>query len=311
MGSANTQRPAFDAIFLDLDGTLVQQGRGALPGARELIEELSRSGFRLAVASAAGQGFVDAALDALGRPAALTTTRCLSDPGCEDKRAMLADLCLTFGTRSAVLMGDTSGDERAARDAGLPFVHFRGSGAPSLGPERDEVSRHVELLDLIRSRPYALEQLWTELGRPDRLGLVGAGGSGVDLLARDLAQVMESVGGERVRTVARWSVTGDRPEPSEELAALDGPLVVHGAGAAEAFGDEDLPIVEVRATPSVVAARLRAAYEACGPQAVREAFEREASERTAVARAAARRAPVAWLDGGDVFRLGRSRAAGA
>ena len=43
---------------------------------------------------------------------------------------MIEDLLLTFGTRSAVMVGDREGDRDAAHANGLPHIHLRNGFAP-------------------------------------------------------------------------------------------------------------------------------------------------------------------------------------
>ncbi|MEO0650157.1 MAG: hypothetical protein AAFZ65_05720, partial [Planctomycetota bacterium] len=241
----------------------------------------------------------DAGLALLGPDLPLVGVRCLDSPGCVDKQAMLEDLCLTLGTRSAVMLGDSSGDRSAAVGAGLPFIHFRGSGAASLEEPGAELERLVDLPERLARRSTSLEALWDALDRPRRVALVGAGGSGVDFLGRDLARVVAHAIGGPTRSEACW-------ESGPTSAATDAVVIAHGAAAAEGWSDGPQPVVvEVRAHPRTVSERLQACFGPEGPQAVRSALAREAEERLRVARAIAAIQPRAWLDGGDVFELGR------
>jgi hypothetical protein len=306
--TAAASPPGFDGVVLDLEGTLVDSTRGCLPGARELLTDLRRAGYRVAIASLAGRRFVEEVLALLGESGpdgsrVVEAVRCLDSPGCEDKAAMLEDLALSMGTRSLLMVGDSGGDGLAAAEAGLPFVHYRGSGAPSLGEDHAEIQVLDELIELMAERPRRLLSLWSGLARPLHLALVGAGGSGVDLLARDLARAIEHASGRPPLLVHRWE---ERDSGVLAETVSTGELVIaHGAAAAQGWPAGAEPrVVEVRAVPRLVAARLRAAHRPFGPQAVREALGRETQERLWVAQAVSERLPEAWIDGGDVLFLG-------
>jgi hypothetical protein len=284
----------FDLVLLDLDGTLVQGTDGVLRGAREALVDLRQRGVRTGIASFCGRSFLERGLELLA-PASVDAARCLDHPRCPDKRAMVADLCHELGSRSAVLIGDSPGDGAAARANGLPFVHFRGSGAPSLGAVAvAELWRWDELRALLDLRRQGLLRLWRELGEPRSLGLLGAGGAGVDLLARDLRRTLAAVGAAELRTVPAWGPA----TAAERGGAGPAPILWHGARAADpARAPERL--VEVTVDPELAEQRLRAAFDLEGPAAVAAALARAEEERRRVAQALAERPADARWDGGD------------
>jgi len=128
----------FDALFADLtpeqrqvvldrcveeEHFALEAGRAALlPGALEVLQELRSRGVRTGIASNCSQRYLDAGMVRMGLGQWVDEGRCLDSPGIRNKADMLADLLLSFDTRSAVMVGDRQGDCAAAKANGLPFV---------------------------------------------------------------------------------------------------------------------------------------------------------------------------------------------
>jgi phosphoglycolate phosphatase-like HAD superfamily hydrolase len=231
----------FDNVFPDLDPAqrkllmarcveeeerALHAGSAALmPGARELLAELRARGVRMGIASNCGRGYLETMLSGLGLSEFVSEARCLDSPGVRDKGDMLADLLATFGTRSAVMVGDRSGDALAAQRNALPHVHLEGPIKP-----RGEIVRCDarigaldQLLGVLGGRTRWLEAALHELGLSSAngralrsLGVTGSALSGVTYFARDAARLLAASGRE-VRVVSNelW-----RPQ-SSELAAND------------------------------------------------------------------------------------------
>ncbi|MHC4377353.1 MAG: HAD family hydrolase [Planctomycetota bacterium] len=255
-------------------GLCEHRGLWLMPGVGPALSELRASGARLAIATYAGPGAVQVALESLGLGEQVEAQRCLDGRGPDDKAAMLADLCVEFGTRSAVLVGDSRSDADAAFRAGLPFValapeqlHAKALGTWSeLPASLDRRRRGVERL--LARRPPGTQRLLVE-GAP----LAGAG-----LLARDLG---------------RWAppelVVERRRTP---WAAVDG-----AASGPEASGTDWHLLVEV---PREVAAERRAGGAHFGSLGLAEFDERW--ERWERQREAARAWSQCRLAGDDPLR---------
>ena len=279
----------FDELRASAGGV---RGVSPMPGAFALLEDLRQGGAKLAIATNAGRGFLALAMDGpeaggLGFGAAIDAGRCLDSPGVRDKSDMLADLLQLFGTHSAVMVGDSFGDARAAAACGIGFVHFTGSGAPPIGGVDVEArcAGLGELADLLARRDRALGRMAAELGAspagsrgPRCLGLFGPPGSGARLLGRDLARALarldgssgvwhadldEAVGGAGapvdVESAPR-ALAGARAAAVAEGAGAQDWLVCSGLGLAAAAARRELDLaVEVRADSGLRARRVLAA----------------------------------------------------
>ena len=136
----------FERLFPDLSGLerervmarCVEESHAAMraggavemPGAREVLRELRARGVRLGIASNCAKAYLDSMLRMLKLGELVDEARCLQSPGVAKKADMLADLLETFGTTSAVMVGDRASDGEAARANGLPFVHLASGFAP-------------------------------------------------------------------------------------------------------------------------------------------------------------------------------------
>lgn len=229
-------------------GLREHRGLWLMPRVLETLSELRAGGARLAIATYAGPGAVQVALESLGLAEHIEDHRCLDGRGPDDKAAMLADLCVAFGTRSAILVGDSRSDADAALGAGLPFVAL----APEQ-PQAKALGSWPELPASLDRRRRGVERLLAE--RPPgtrRLLVEGAPLAGAGLLARDLA---------------RWAPSGIAVERRREpWSGVDRA----SRGIAEAGADWHL-LVEV---PREVAAERRAGGAHFGALGLAEFDER-------------------------------------
>ena len=180
------------------EASLLKAGRAALlPGAAAALEELARRGVHLGIASNCTGSYLDAMLEGLGLARWIGAPRCLDSPGVACKADMVADLLETFGTRSAVMVGDRAGDRDAAWANGLPHVHLSRGYA-----EQGESVLCEAVIDGLDELVACLERRWSALeGIASRLpagngtiGVTGPPASGKTLFARDLARVLASRG---------------------------------------------------------------------------------------------------------------------
>ncbi len=243
---------AFDAVFADLppehralvmarcveEETLALRAGGAalLPGAREALSELSSLGVKLGIASNCGQSYLQHMLTALPLGEWIDAPRCLGSAGVHCKADMIGDLLSTFGTRSAVMVGDRYTDAEAAHAHGVPHVHLVQGLAPK--GERIEaearLSSLLELLPRLRQRTLWIESALTRLsllrggacvrGGPSTLGITGPIASGKSLFARDAARLLRARGrGCVVVSLGDYShpdvaVAPERESPLEHVA---------------------------------------------------------------------------------------------
>lgn len=206
-----------------------------LPGVRDALHELRERGVRLGIASNCAQAYLDAALERVGLGEFIEEGRCLETPGIRNKAGMIEDLLLTFGTRSAVFVGDRDGDRAAAHENGLPHLHLESGFAPR-GETIDCEARLAdfgELLPRLEGRWRMLDGLLAELGvtatgGPRRLGVTGRSGAGKSLLARDLVRRLEARGQPAVRVPLDLFLREDRPARSGDGPPTDSPLQLPG-----------------------------------------------------------------------------------
>lgn len=119
-------------------------GAVEMPGASEVLRELRARGVKLGIASNCAKAYLESMLGMLRLGELVDEARCLQSPGVADKADMLADLLETFGTTSAVMVGDRASDGAAARANGLPFVHLASGFAPE--DERIECDARIGAL---------------------------------------------------------------------------------------------------------------------------------------------------------------------
>jgi phosphoglycolate phosphatase-like HAD superfamily hydrolase len=228
-------------------------GAALLDGALELLRELAARGIQLGIASNCSQAYLDAMLRDLRLGEFVREARCLQSPGIASKSEMLADLLLTFVTRSAVMVGDRASDGAAARANGLPFVHIASGFAPASEVIPSDATIHSlrELVPQLQRRArWISDELDALLAHGRTLGISGRSGSGKSLFARDAARVL------RARGVAAEVIAFDaflRPENARVATP-------HAAAdhLAHAF---DLALLE----DAVLAPRRRGASTRAGP----------------------------------------------
>ncbi|MCP3919148.1 MAG: HAD hydrolase-like protein [bacterium] len=194
------QRACLIERCLEEEKRLLSDGRAAmLPGVREALEELRGLGVRTGIASNCPQYYLDTMMGDLGLERWIEHGRCLDTPGIGDKADMIEDLLLTFGTRSAAMVGDRAGDRDAAWANGLPHVHLA-RGYAEVGEDvlaEATIEGFDELLATLRKRTESLVGLARSLELPDAalvLGITGGPGAGKTQLALDLARELERGG---------------------------------------------------------------------------------------------------------------------
>jgi phosphoglycolate phosphatase len=209
----------FDGLFSDLgveqrarvlarcveeEHLSLARGEAALlPGVREALETLRERGVRMGIASNCGKSYLEAALEGLGLCQWIEAARCLDSPGIATKTDMVRDLLWTFGTRSAVMVGDRRGDRDAAHANGLPHLHLSSGFAPAGEVFECEalLGDFLELVPRLEGRGAWLDDVLARVGHrggggPRRIGVTGGHAAGKSLLARDLARRLAARGRE-------------------------------------------------------------------------------------------------------------------
>lgn len=186
---------------------LAAGGAAPMPGAFEVLRELRARGVRIAIASNCSAQYLEALLDGLrdgteSLRSFVDEARCLQSPHVRDKSDMIRDLLESFGTRSAVMVGDRASDAEAAHANALAHIHVASGFASA--DERVECEATLsglgELLPALGARARwigaALERV------PARtLGVTGRPASGKSLFARDAARVL-GAGGVAARVIS-------------------------------------------------------------------------------------------------------------
>lgn len=225
----------FDMLFADLDPGqrelimkrcveeehfALESGSAALlPGVAETLAELKALGVPMGIASNCSQGYLDSAMQKVDLREFIDEGRCLDSPGIRNKADMIEDLLLTFGTRSAVMVGDRAGDRDAAHANGLPHVHLRNGFAPRGEEVRCEalIDDFLELLPRLRRRVDWMASIAQELALataqagPKSLGITGRSGSGKSLFGRDFVRHLRTDGRDAVLVSLDEFLRADRP----------------------------------------------------------------------------------------------------
>lgn len=110
------------------------------PGALDLLADLRRQGWLLAVATGKSRLGLDRVLGATGLQGMFHVTRCADETASKPDPRMLHEILLTLGVdpRGAVMVGDTTYDLEMATRAGV-----RGIGIAHGVHERDALERHA------------------------------------------------------------------------------------------------------------------------------------------------------------------------
>lgn len=217
-------------------------GATLMSGARELLAGLRARGLKLGIASNCGRGYLETMMGDLDLAEFIHEGRCLASAGVRTKADMVRDLLETFDTRSAVMVGDRSGDAHAAHAHGVPFVHLEGPIRPRAEsvPAEARIASLTELEGVLLRRTEQLGGLLEELaagpGVGQRFVTLGVGGApcaGKSLLARDLVRLLTDAGRPaRVLELEDWSQVDARggleAEGLERL--VQGVLAPHRAG---------------------------------------------------------------------------------
>ncbi len=231
------QRELVQARCVEEEHFALAAGKAALlPGVRDVLEELRELGVPMGIASNCSQAYLDAAMVDMGLQEFIGEGRCLHSPGIRSKADMIEDLLLSFGTRSAVMVGDRRGDCDAAHANALPHVHLLGGFAPAgeLVEAEAEIRDFLELLPRLRGRARWIESalealgLAGEVGGPRSLGITGRSGSGKSLFARDAAVLQRASEREVALVCLDDFLRPDAPALGGESA--------HGLGAHEHLG---------------------------------------------------------------------------
>ena len=195
---------AFDLTFADLDAAtradllaacmeeehaqLARDGAALLPGVAETLTDLAEQGVRLGIASNCAPEYLELMLHRAGLARWIEEGRCLASPGVRDKADMIEDLLHTFGTRSAVMVGDRPGDRDAAWENGLPHVHIpRGYGGAEDDVEAEAVLAGMEqLVPACLRRETALDALFQRVEGADQVLVAGLPFAGASQIIADL-----------------------------------------------------------------------------------------------------------------------------
>jgi len=111
---------SFDAIVFDLEGTLWSSGK-IYPGVTEGIPKLAAR-YTLFLVSNCEPDYLEAFWKSSGLAAHFTDSECSGRTG----RAKGANVAMVLARNAhpiAVMVGDTPTDQKAAAEAGLPFIH--------------------------------------------------------------------------------------------------------------------------------------------------------------------------------------------
>ncbi|MBI5364056.1 MAG: HAD hydrolase-like protein [Planctomycetes bacterium] len=220
------ERAVVLARCVEEEESALRAGRAALlPGVKDTLDALADRGVQLGIASNCGQGYLDSMLHELGLARWIREGRCLDTPRIKSKAGMVRDLLATFGSRSAVMVGDRAGDRDAAWENGLPHVHYaRGFAVAGETVEAEAVIEDMgTLVSLLERRGEALDDVLRRVHAigPERasvraLAVTGHSGAGKSLFARDLAARARFHG--RAASVVAFDLFSKRERPELDLA---------------------------------------------------------------------------------------------
>lgn len=120
--------------------------RVSYPGVKETLEALSKK-HRLFIVSNSQQGYPELCMEKLGIAHLFSGHLCFGDTGTE-KGLTIRSLMERRSITSACYIGDTRGDEQAARVAGIPFIFCAYGFGDAEQPDAivDSFSRLAEIL---------------------------------------------------------------------------------------------------------------------------------------------------------------------
>jgi phosphoglycolate phosphatase len=225
--SEHARRAVLEACVEEEQARLRREGAPSMPDACAVVRELFERGLAIGIASNCQQSYLDHMLDALGLRALVRGAYCSESPGVPGKGEMVARLLRDFGTRSAVMVGDRSGDRDAAWDNGIPHVHCAfgfAQGDEEVAAE-GRIASLRELVPLLARRGRWIEGALGRVGAFDRpglsLGISGGPAARRALFARDAARVLIARGhpaaAVSLASFARGADDGEAPQE----AALD------------------------------------------------------------------------------------------
>jgi phosphoglycolate phosphatase len=108
---------------------ILQEGGAVYPGVDEGLKQL-QSRYPLFIVSNCQTAYLEAFLTSSGHRGKFRDSECHGNTG-KSKADNLSLLCTRNRLSAPVYIGDTAGDEEAARRAGIPYFHVRyGFGAP-------------------------------------------------------------------------------------------------------------------------------------------------------------------------------------
>jgi phosphoglycolate phosphatase len=114
-----------DELIWRWENVLISEGLGSLyPGANEALDELADDGYRLALATNAGGGYMDRILDVYDLRRYFADIRCAGCENTTDKARLIRRNLETLGVppERAVMVGDRASDVDAARRAGTAAI---------------------------------------------------------------------------------------------------------------------------------------------------------------------------------------------
>lgn len=125
---------------------LAEHGANIFDGIEETVTELSK-GYRLFICSNCQCGYIECFLKVSGLEKFFTDFECWGRTGLtkgENNKLLIKRNSLA----SPVYVGDTTGDERSARDAGIPFVFASYGFGSSVSPDHI-INKPTELLSCL------------------------------------------------------------------------------------------------------------------------------------------------------------------
>lgn len=151
-GNDPTIARSIEASFADAYG-LLETKLDVIPNVREVLKELKRRGYRLAIATGRSRARLEPLLERLGLGDLFHTTRCDEDgPAKPDPfalRSIASQLCGDL--RYVVHVGDTEADASMSRAAGAQFVSAAYACPQAVGAPV-QLHSFDEMLDLFKQR---------------------------------------------------------------------------------------------------------------------------------------------------------------